>query len=254
MNVKILLTLLLFSVFLNVDAALLSYEGFNYPPGSESLVGKGGAEQGYGSNIWQLAWFSNDPQTFSTNLSNGSLDVSGGSARSGSTSEGMVTRFLENNLVTGNTTLWSSFLLRLDADSVGYGGVVYGTSSSGGNGGLFIQVWADGKLHLSTVGTGAGTVPTSLFPIVDQVYLLVVEMVFQPGIDIFRLYVNPTDPMNPGTPLAEKANVDMTNLVQIGFTSSRLMTIDELRIGENYEDVVPGLTSLNSIIFEDNFE
>jgi hypothetical protein len=234
------LTFLVSFVALNsASGAILVYEGFDYPPGGESLVGKGGAELGYGGAKWTTSWGACDHLTGSESLSYGHLSTTGGSVQKPTSSAAMATRGLANNLAVEGETMWSSFLVRLDGAS-DYGGIAYGTSAVGGNGGLFVNFGWDDTIGLSRVG-GGGYV-SSGFPIIqEQSYLVIVEMRFQAGNDVFRLYVDPLSSANPGSPVVEKADLNVTELVQTGFTAAQEMTLDEVRIGQRYADVVPGL-------------
>lgn len=86
---------------------------------------------------------------------------------------------------------------------------------------------------------GAGQFASETPVVVGDVALLVVKAQFLPGLDVFTLYSNP----QPGKPEPSagvtKSDLDLGTVSQIGIYSTGAFTIDELRIGTTYEDVVP---------------
>ena len=86
---------------------------------------------------------------------------------------------------------------------------------------------------------GGGQVPSGVPAVVGRVTLLVVKAQFQPGNDVFSLYVDPTPGRpEPGTPIV-KTDLDLGAVSRIGIYSTGAFAIDEIRIGTAYADVVP---------------
>jgi hypothetical protein len=86
---------------------------------------------------------------------------------------------------------------------------------------------------------GSGQVPSGASTIVGQTALLVVKAEFLSGSDVFTLYTNP----KPGDPEpstgSQKSDLDLGTVSKIGIYSTGAFTVDEIRMGTAYGDVVP---------------
>jgi hypothetical protein len=86
---------------------------------------------------------------------------------------------------------------------------------------------------------GGGQVASGVPAVVGRVTLLVVKAQFQPGNDVFALYVDPTPGRpEPATPIV-KTDLDLGAVPKIGLYSTGAFAVDEIRIGTAYADVVP---------------
>jgi len=87
---------------------------------------------------------------------------------------------------------------------------------------------------------GFGQVPSGTSTDVGHTALLVVKAQFLPGNDIFTLYTNPK-PSGGSEPSggAVKSDLDLGVVSKVGIYSSGAFTVDEIRIGTSYDDVVP---------------
>lgn len=92
---------------------------------------------------------------------------------------------------------------------------------------------------LETVG-GGGQAASGAPAVVGRTALLVVKAQLSAGNDVFTLYVDP--PVKGPEPAsgAVKDDLDLGNLSAVGVYSGGAFTIDEIRVGSSYADVVPG--------------
>ncbi|MDB6124104.1 MAG: hypothetical protein JWQ71_3097 [Pedosphaera sp.] len=281
--VGFLVTLIFLAAAQGIHAALLSYEGFNYPSGS-NLVGQNGGT-GFGANAWLLnssgaSISTNRPDSLSyTDASGNSLVTSGGSV------------FLQG-LTTGNTasqpnrllgysrgtnsggadgvTTWVSFLAvrrGLTTNSTIVPNNPYPRSA---NLSLYNSVSSNSeKLAMgNTSNTPSNTV--ALLPVgnianiqtttvsYSQTNLIVVRIDHNVGAnDDAYLFVNPPLGSQPGIGLA-----NASSLSSFDFSFNRIrpfaggdqsanqqpfaeLILDEIRIGETYEDVTPFIPKLS---------
>jgi len=160
--------------------------------------------------------------------------------------------FAQRNLAaplgTDNTTVYLSFLIE-PSGTLSTQDEYYGIDF----GGLFIGKPGMGAMQQYVIETygGAGQVPSGKSATPGRLALLVVKAHFLPGNDQFTLYVDPT----PGQPEpatgVTKADLDVglvtaVDIWSVTFSSS--VTIDEIRIGTTYADVVPASTSILSTL------
>jgi len=237
-------------------AALMAYEGFNYPAGTANLTGLNG---GFG---WKGSW---------QGVNNGSSSVqasgltAGANAPSGydafSTGKGILT---PNNTRTGrnlDTSVGGAFDVKgyLNGGNIGASGkTVYlsfmqqpnGTTSyyefefhrgnlgdpgriggigndSGGNTSVYLRVPSAGQTAI-----GAGSTAVNFF---------VVRIDFLGGNDTVTVYQNPTSATEPVSPTLQKTGAgDMSfSGLSVGcFNNGRTVAHDEIRVGETWADVV----------------
>ena len=228
------------------DAALHTYDGFNYTPAGSDLLGKAG---GFGFNTaWRPGGF-NASNNVNYDVQNGSLSF-GALLTSGhrvqSDAVGAIaglTRDFSTPLGTPGTTRYASFLLRPE-------GTLQGGAFNGFFGVVFEQP-LEPELYIGKPGAaaidryvledrgGALQVASSQAPVVGQTVFLVVKAQFTAGNDQFTLYVNPTPGgPEPATGLV-KNNSDIGTAAGVTIYSTGAFSIDEFRLGETFADVTP---------------
>lgn len=87
---------------------------------------------------------------------------------------------------------------------------------------------------------GSGQFSSGVSAQIDETALIVVKAEFDDaGLDQFTMYVNPT----PGQPEPAtgtvKNDTDMSNVIGLTLYSTGAMGIDEIRLGDTFEDVTP---------------
>ncbi|MCA9187535.1 MAG: hypothetical protein R3E01_03175 [Pirellulaceae bacterium] len=227
-------------------SALLAYDGFDYPNVGSDLLGNNG---GFGfSNPWLIGGFNASTNTnydiAQDNLSFGNLQTSGNRVQTGPTTAiAGLTRNLLQPMGTAGETRYVSVLLRPE-----------GTIGSGAFNGFFgINLEQPGEPEVFAGKPGGGALgqyvierrggafqsPTSANVELDTTTLLVLKAEFTSGLDTFSLFVNPT----PGglEPLTIDASTTGSVDTVTGLTiySSGAFSLDELRYGETFADVVP---------------
>jgi hypothetical protein len=221
-------------------------EPFDYSPPGADLMGQAGGSGFAG------AWFASG---FNASIHN-NYDVAADSlsfqdlAATGSRMETAATNAiagLGRNLAApiaagATTTVYFSLLVRPEG-MLGQGAFngFFGAYLDGtGNADLFV-----GKPGSAVVGRyvienrgGAGQVQSGVAPVVGETVLLVVRAELRPGADVFTLYVNP-DPCEPepgsGT---VKSDLDLGDVSAVVIYSTGAFSLDELRLGSSFEDVV----------------
>jgi hypothetical protein len=157
-------------------------------------------------------------------------------------------RVLTTPLGAEGTTAYVSFLLRPAGKlGVGYFDGYFGLTVNGTGTSVFIGkpgAGAENQYVIETAG-GAGQVPSGVPVVVGKTALLVVKAQFLAGNDALSLYVNP----KPGAPepaaAPVKSDADLGTVTSIGIYSTGSFTIDEIKVGTAYADVVsagPGAT------------
>jgi hypothetical protein len=223
-------------------ASQIAYEGFSqsFPIYANDGTGFSGPWAQGGFNAFASGYTANEDSLFYPGLhwfsTGGSISGGAFSAINGAI------RNLAQSLGADNTTAYLSFLLRPDGtlgDGIfnGFFGVTLNGSLSND---LFIGKpggGATGQYVLETRG-GGGQVASGTSAQVGQTALLVVKAQFLPGNDTFTLYANPIPGPEP-TAGAVKSDLDLGVVSTIGIYSTGAFTIDEIRIGTTYSDVVP---------------
>ncbi len=225
-------------------ASEVAYEGFGqsfpiYANGGDGFSGPwvvGGFNAfaaGYTSNVMSLSYPSLDPGT------GGSVSGAAFSAINGAL------RPLAQSLGADNTTVYLSFLLR--PDGILNNGIFSGFFGVTLNGSLsrdlFIGKPGGGAVDQYVLETrgGSGQVASGASANMNHTALMVLKAQFLSGNDTFTLYTNPkTDGPQPVEPSsgAAKSDLDLGSVSRIGIYSSGAFTVDEIRIGTSYDDVV----------------
>ncbi|HEY8428272.1 MAG TPA: hypothetical protein VIL20_07850 [Sandaracinaceae bacterium] len=213
-------------------AALLAYEGFDYEPTDQPFV----ADGGYGfEEPWSL--FYSNHEIAAGSLVFGSLRTSGNRLRVyDSGFQVSLIRLVDSSIGDDGTTRYVSFLVRPEDEIHPYGwfGLVFGFTP------LFVGKPGNGNPHyvVESLG-GQSQVSTGVPAVLGETALVVVRIDFGPGPDTVTVYVNP----EPGAPEPAtgvvKSDVDLMTFWALEIYSSGAFSIDELRVGETFEDVTP---------------
>jgi hypothetical protein len=154
-------------------------------------------------------------------------------------------RQLSSSLGADNTTRYISFLIQPQGtlnDGIynGFFGMTLGTTPNGASNELFIGkpgAGATDQFVLETRG-GGGQMPSGAPVKIGRTTLIVVKAEFRNGADVFTMYVNPTSgSVEPLTGVV-KSDLDVGFVNYIGLYASGAFTIDEIKIGATYADVV----------------
>jgi hypothetical protein len=152
-------------------------------------------------------------------------------------------RNLAQPLGADGTTVFVSFLVQPQGvlgDGV-FGGF-FGLTLNGSLGNdLFIGKPGAGALEQYVLENrgGAGQITSGVPTVVGDTTLLVLKAQFLAGNDVFTLYVNPA--LNRPEPAGGvvKADLNLGTVSRIGIYSTGAFTVDEIRIGATFADVVP---------------
>lgn len=172
------------------------------------------------------------------------LEVTGGSvsAEAFPVINGAI-RNLAQPLGANSTTVYVSFLVQpRDTLNDGVFNGFFGLTLNGSLGNdLFIGKPGAGVLEQYVLEHrgGAGQVPSGTSAVVGKTTLLVLKAQFLPGNDVFTLYSDPTPGRLEPASNVVKTDLDLGTLSRIGIYSTGAFTIDEIRIGTTYADVVP---------------
>jgi hypothetical protein len=229
------------------QATLIAYEGFDYASGIDIRGQSGGTGWAAGSS-----WSGYDPNytwpgiVTSSSLSYGSLAIQGNALTTATTpgptlsSSAIYWRNLPQFGQEG-TTLYVSFLFRPEPGFGVYGGV--NLTDDYGNGIYVGKSGADGYNNYGLEGP-LNVIDSSSVPVTaGETAFIVLKSQFLAGNDIYSIFVNPTlDGEESATPSASKTNFDPANPL-IGttfqFNNYGYYTIDEIRVGTTYADVMP---------------
>ncbi|MBX6316095.1 MAG: PEP-CTERM sorting domain-containing protein [Isosphaeraceae bacterium] len=235
-------------------AELLAYDGFDYASvGSPLLGGNGGS--GF-ADSWHAGGFNavnhDNYLIGSSSLTFSNLLTSGNHVSSGAlTAIGGIVRDLSTPLAAGMTE-YISVLLRPegvpDQGALnGYFGL-YLNASTGND--LFLGKPGGGSLHNYVIEDrgGARQHASGVSAVVGEAALLVVRADLMPGNDRFTLYVNPT----PGAPEPSSGTVkfdsDVGTATGLTIYSTGAFSIDEIRVGTTFADVVPVVPEPSSLV------
>jgi len=225
----------------SASASQVVYEGFSqsFPTYANNGAGFSGPwttggfnafASGYTSNVGSLSYSSFEASTGGS-VSGGAFSAINGAIRN-----------LEQPLGADNTTAYLSFLLRPDGIlSNGIFNGFFGLTLNGLSSDLFIGKPGGGALEQYVIETrgGSGQVPSGTSTNAHHTALLVVKAQFLSGNDTFTLYANPAPGEFEPSNGAVKSDLDLGAVSKIGIYSSGAFTVDEIRIGTTYEDVVP---------------
>ncbi len=230
------------------------YEGFDYSPAGSDLNGNNGGTGFSGSWVpgGYNAFLSDNYDIAEGSLTFGSLLVSGNRVHASAVGDlAGLTRSLSQALGTAGTTRYISFLLRpegaLDAGQYNgfFGLILHRPDAFPGPipepPELFIGKPGADLIHEYVLENRGGTLQVgSGAPVeIGTTVLVVVRADFTAGIDKFTLYMNPT----PGGPEpgsgTVKEDIDNGIITELTIYSTGEFSIDELRVGNTFEDVTP---------------
>jgi len=230
-------------------AALIAYEGFDYASGTGIIGQSGGTGWAAGSS-----WSGYDPSVTwpgvvtSSGLSYGSLAIQGNALTTATTPGPMLSSsaiYWRNLPQFGQegTTLYVSFLFRPETGYGYYGGV--NLTDDYGRGIYVGKSGADGYNNYGLEGP-LGVIDSSSVPVTAGVTaFIVLKAQFLAGSDIYSIFVNPAlDGSESAAPSAIKTNFDpVPGSPLVGttflFNNYGYYTIDEIRVGTTYADVMP---------------
>ena len=233
----------------SAHAALNTYEGFDYVPGTDIREQSGGTGWAVGSK-----WAGYDPQATwpglvtSSGLSYGNLAIKGNALTTATTpgtnppsSSALYWRNLPQFGQEGST-LYVSFLFRPETGFGYYGGI--NLTDDYGRGIFIGKSGAPGFANYGLEGP-LNDIDSSGVPVTaGETVFIVLKAQFLAGNDIYSIFVNPIlDGVEP-VPSASKTDFDPvpgsplvgTTLI---FNNYGYYTIDEIRTGTTYADVTP---------------
>ena len=172
------------------------------------------------------------------------LDAAGGSVSGDAfPSINGAVRNLAQPLGAPNTTAYVSFLIQpRGAINDGVFNGFFGLTLNGSLGNdLFIGKPGGGALDQYVIENrgGAAQVPSGLQVKSGKTVLLVLKAQFMAGNDVFTLYTNPSVGKPEPASNVVKTDVDLGTVSKIGIYSTGAFTIDEIRIGTTFADVLP---------------
>lgn len=237
----VVVTAALMVVTRSARASQTVYEGF-----SQSFPTYANGGLGF-SNAWVVGGFNAFFGGYTANplsLSYPSLEASTGGSVSGvafPAINGSI-RTLAQPL-GGNSKVYVSFLIEPEGTlDEGIFSGFFGLTLNGNLGNdLFIGKPGGGAMEQYVVENrgGAGQVSSGTQVVVGRTALLVLKAEFKAGTDVFTLYTNPMPSRPEPSNGAVKADLDLGTVSKIGIYSTGAFTIDEIRIGTEYSDVVP---------------
>lgn len=223
-------------------ASQIAYEGFgeSFPTYANDGIGFSGPWVQGGFNVTASSYTQNPYSLSYPSLVAGILGSVSGDAFD--VISGTI-RTLAQPLGVDGTTVYLSFLLQPNG-TLGQGafngffGITFNGSLSND---LFIGKPGAGVLDQYVLETrgGSGQVASGTSATPGQTALLVVKAQFQSGPDLFTLYTNPQPSQPEPSSGAQKSDLDLGTVSTIGIYSTGAFTVDEIRIGTTYEDVVP---------------
>jgi len=235
---------------INTQAALIAYEGFNYSAGQLA-----GQTPGTGSGF-SGSWFTASGAAAETTVNSSGFTYTGLASQGGSgqilqdASKAHTGAFLNlsTTLAATNNTYYISFLARYDGTSANdsaylfldlYSGTSISVASLGKQSVANTGVWG-----INTRSNGGSVFYDTGGPTVDNLALLVYKIQFTSANNAtMSLFVNPDLSMGePGTADATGPRVNTTAVSTwdtIRFQSNNDASIDEIRIGTTWADVVP---------------
>jgi hypothetical protein len=156
---------------------------------------------------------------------------------------GSIGRHLGTPLGQAGTTQYVSFVVRPEGtlnegQFNGFFGLRLETASAGD---LFVGKAGGGAIDQFVVENVGGTLQHASGTTVElgEEYLLVLRADFTTGNDLFTLYVNPTPEAAEPASGTIKNDFDFGNFNDIFLYATGAFSIDEVRIGPNFADVVP---------------
>ncbi|RLS51385.1 MAG: DUF4347 domain-containing protein [Planctomycetota bacterium] len=229
----------------------IAYESFNYAIGS--------LDTRNGGTGWSGGWATaGSPSPMASTVFGSILDPSANlvhqvdnSATTTATVSGVAEyRNLSTTLGSSSSTRWMSFVIRPNGSITtdAYAGMGLGGTQNFGDGGLFVGALDSGRYGIELTGggltvTAANSVVTPGTPV-----LLVMKMEFLAGNDTFTLYVNPTPGRDTpdstvGMTAVHSGLLDLGSFTRVIIQSGDSLTgtFDEIRFGNTFTEVTPGL-------------
>lgn len=218
----------------SASAGLIAYEPFSYTSSSTLDTQAGGS--GF-SGSWSS---STGTATVATpGLTYSGLSTLGNRVTTG-TYNTTYTRSLLTTLGSVTGTYYFSVLLRPDYSSGSSGAefALVGSTAS-----LFMGKPTTGNNYvLDTVSSGSAgsqSVSSTVATSGTQVLMVLRADLVAGGADSFKLYLNPSLLAEPGSADASKSSYDVGNITGVQFTGNIGFSLDEIRVGTSYADVVP---------------
>ncbi len=232
------------------QAGLTAYDSFSDTPVGAPLIATSNSGTGF-TGPWHPGGFNASIFANYTiangSLSDGSLLTAGNSVSTAAQQAiSGLSRDLATPLGAAGTTAYLSVLLRpegvLDAGAFGGFFGLYlnaSTNAPGVSNDVFIGKPGTSDAYVVEDRGGTNRHLTNATATVGQTVLLVLRADFTSGIDRFTLYVNPT----PGgaEPLSGtvKQDSDVGTISSLTLYSTGAFSVDEIRIGTTFADVVP---------------
>jgi hypothetical protein len=235
---RLVAPILLLGVAFHAAASLVSYDGFGYSSGSALHGAAGGS--GFSAN-----WIAESGATVGgTSLTYANLPAgSAGSAVVSTASYSGTYRTFANR---AGTDTWVGFLLRRDAAVNGDAGVMIGSGS-----GSFFTIAGSGGVRIGTSGFQSsltiGLATFGAFTLNDPVAgnqqtgrtrLILMHFDYSDASSAtVRVYLDPDLTQPLGSP-NQTVNFVLPTLDRIAFSGSAPFTVDEVRVGDLYQDVI----------------
>ncbi len=228
-----------------VHELLPAYEGFDYSPPGTDLLGTNGGENFSGS--WGSASVNANYDIGSGSLSYPGLANTGNHVTTAAHGSGIgsIGRRLSGPLGQLGTPQYVSFVVRPEGtlnegQFNGFFGLRLETASGGD---LFVGKPGSGAIDQFVVENVGGTLQHASGTTVEvgEEYLLVLRADFTTGNDLFTLYVNPTPGAAEPASGTIKNDFDFGAINDIFLYATGAFSIDEVRTGSNFADVVPPL-------------
>ena len=229
----------------SVSAALSVYEPFNYTAAANlSTLNGGTGFSGAWANVSPTATIAASGLTYS------GLTVVGNAATTAAASAVSQNRSLTTTLGANGTTTFFSFLYNPSATTttrngefglIGAANLYIGRSSTTDT--------THYVLETGTAGAGTGQQATTVTASSGTTVLMVLRADFATGNDTFKLYINPSNAAEPASAAATLSSIDLgASLSTIQINGSLGFSVDELKIGSSYADVVPESSTWGSVI------
>jgi hypothetical protein len=229
----------------SVSAALTVYEPFNYTAAANLSTQNGGTGfSGAWANVSPTATIAASGLTYS------GLTVLGNAATTAAASAVSQNRSLTTTLGANGTTTFFSFLYKPNASTttrngefglIGTANLYVGRSSTTDT--------SHYVLETGTAGAGTSQQATTVTATSGTTVLMVLRADFVTGNDTFKLYINPANNAEPASAAATLSSIDLgASLSTIQINGNLGFSVDELKIGSSYADVVPESSTWGSVI------
>lgn len=204
------------------------YEGFDYPAGTPILTRNGGTG-------WAGPWYNGTYSNASPSLSFPGIPNTGG--RAVALPNSVQARRPIHASVFASSVKYFSVSMRPDGALNGWCAIdLAGTAGRA----LSIGKPFGGQTGMYVLETGPQQTASSHAVVSGSNVLLVVKCEFFSGNDRFSLYINPVPGEPPPLPAVIKFDHDVgTTFTNLMISSSIACSIDELRVGDTFAEVVP---------------